>query len=138
MSRELARIDIANVVASIIAAHTDYPLVVQMSNRDNVDQALQENPYLQVSVKWLKGLQMDMSPHPLVGNFGQILIASCVKKGAGEKAANLLLDFCTPFFELKQLANIRTQVVQPGNESPVNDWFYVTSFINFDMYRLSS
>lgn len=137
MSIEGARLDLAGIVDAMVAAHSSYLLAVEMPNRDLIDQTTQTNPYLKVQLKWLNGQQMDLADKPLVGQFGQILISACVRKGAGEKGANELLDFCTPYFELKDLTVIRTKIFEPQNFVEFEGWWYANALVNFWFHRVS-
>ncbi len=136
-NRESARVDVANAIAALIAAHTSYPLVVEIDNREVVDQAQQTVPYLKVQIKWLGGDQKDLADKPFVGQYGQILLAACVKLGSGSKAANDLLDFAVPFFELKSWPTIITRVFEPMKDLEEKGWYHVTGLVNMYYYRVS-
>jgi len=138
MIQEAARQEIATIIAAMVAAHTDYPLVVETNNRDPVDQTTQTDPYFKVQIKWLGGEQKDLGPAPMVGQYGQILLAACVKEGSGEKAANVLMDFCAPYFERKALALLQTDMYLPMSDPILLGWYYVTGLVNFKCYRISA
>lgn len=138
MTIEAARVEIATIAATLVAAHSVYPLVVEYDNRLVVDQVAQETPYLQLQMKYLSGMQMDMAAKPIVGQFGQLLLAVVVKAGTGTKAANDLMDFVVPYFELQKLTLLQLKEFQPTAAITLNGWYYVTGFINFQFYRISA
>jgi hypothetical protein len=99
---EQARLDIMNVINQIQADFSDYPLVVESDNRQVVDEATQDNPYLQVEIDYLPGGgQMDLGTRPMVKQVGQLCLYAVVKEGAGSAGAGHLLDFVLPYFDCK-------------------------------------
>lgn len=138
MTIEAARVEIATIAAAAALAHTSYTLNIEDDNHTLTDQVRQSSPYLQLQVKYLSGRQMDMADKPIVGQFGQVLLAAVVKAGAGSKAANDLMDFMVPYFELKKLNLITLKEFQPGPTSTISGWYYVTGFLNFEYYRISA
>jgi hypothetical protein len=98
MNQSQARAAIMAIVDQIVIDHTDYPLVVETTNRAVVNLATQADPFLQISVQHLHGEQAELGFNPNIRNDGQILISAVVKEGAGVADAEALLDFVLPYF----------------------------------------
>ena len=122
---------VMTVVQQIVTDHTSYPLVVETSNRDVVDQATQTNPYLAISIKPLSGDQAEIGPSPYSQQLGQIQIAAVVKDGAGVADALALLDFVLPYFHLKVLSTVQCQAAYPVGGREVKGWWYESAIVPY-------
>jgi hypothetical protein len=129
--REQARVDVSTVVAAIVTAWTDYPLVVEMDNRQAVDQAKQVKPYLQVELRLITGQQADLADNPLVRQDGQILLSVVAKAGSGTSDSNKLLDFIRPYFNGKRIGILECKAFEDYPCKPKDGWYYSLAVVNF-------
>lgn len=118
-------------VQQIVNDHHDYPLVVETTNRDLVDQASQTDPYLQVVVAVMTGDAAELGPNPTIRRDGQILLSAVVKDGAGTADAEALLDFVLPYFSTQQLGIVQCQAAHPVQGREVNGWWYEPAIVPF-------
>lgn len=132
-----AQAEIMAVVAQIQQDWTAYPLVVEAENRTAVNQEKQTNPYLQVSLNMLSADQLDLAARPRVVQYGQILLAVLAKDGSGSVQARTLLDFITPYLELKDFTRVRTHAFEVARDTSVRGWTYYPGIINFWYVRES-
>lgn len=119
------------VITQIQADHTDYPLKVEADNRDVIDQALQTDPYLQVSIVPMLGEQVSLGPKPVVKQSGQILISAVVKAGAGTADVKALLDFVLPYFSTKSLGTLQCHAAYPVGGKPAAGWWHQLAIVPF-------
>lgn len=138
MSTAQASRDIRAVVNQIRADFTDYPLVVEINNRSEVDQATQQDPYLIVEIDYLPGGgQLDLAERPTVRQVGQLCLYAVVRKDAGEDAARALLEFVVPYFELQTRGAVRFHAAQAIRGREVKGWWYVPALLDFWYDRLA-
>lgn len=128
---QLRQTVMAVVNNQIVTDHHDYPLVVETTNRDLVDQALQTNPYLQVVVATMGGEQAELGPNPTIKRTGQILLSAVVKDGAGVADAEALLDFVLPYFSTRQLGIVQCQAAYPVQGRLLHGWWYQPAIVPF-------
>lgn len=133
-----ARTEIQTVLAAIQAAWTTYTLIIELDNRDQVDQSTQTNPYLQASISMLSAEQADMGDRPLVEQRGQIVLSVVAKEGTGMAPSTALLDFITPYFDLKAFGLVKCHAVQAYKSKSFKGWEYSPLLINFYFHRLSA
>lgn len=130
------------VVAQIVTAHSGYPLVVELDNRDQVDQSTQTNPYLQVEFDFIHAEQKDLADAPLVQQDGQLLMCVVCKGGTGTAAADALVDFVTPYFDLKVFNGsnvvIHCRAVEVMRGKELNGLWYQPMLVNFWYHRVSA
>lgn len=139
MSMTDTRTDVMTVMTAIVAAWTDYTLLVEAPGRDVVDQSTQINPYVSVDIKMYGGGQKDLGQHPIVEQRGQIILMVKSKCGTGTVPANKLLDFVVPYFELKDLPLcVRTHSADAFDGKEIKGWLHSPIIINFFYHRLSS
>lgn len=141
MSRESIRIALATQIAAMQAAWLvakGTPLVVEVDNRKMVDQATQSKPYLQVELRFMSAEQADLSHNPMVRHDGQLLLAAVAKDNSGMAAANELLDFARPYFELQYIGPMQCQVMQDYPGKSKLGWYYSPAIVNFWYHRLSA
>lgn len=131
-----ARAAIMAVVAQMQIDHTAYPLVVETSNRDVVDQALQVKPYLKVTVAFMGGDQMDMADKPRIKQHGQVLLCAVAKGGSGEAEALELLDFITPYFDLARLGSIECHACTAVDAKEDKGWWHAPAIVDFYYTRI--
>lgn len=137
-SQTTARMNIMTAAAALQAAWTDYPLLIEADNRDVVDQATQQDPYLQVSIQMIKGEQLDMADRPLVEQRGQILICAVAKAGSGSAGTAKLLDFCESYFDMKELGIVRCHAFEAQKARANLGWYYAPAIVNFWFVRTSN
>ncbi len=133
-----ARSDIMTVMDAIVAAWTDYPLLVEAEDRDVVDQSSQTNPYVTVEIRNLSAIQKDLADRPLVEQRGQILITVMTREGTGTVVPNKLIDFITPYFDMKAFSLVRTHPVEIYPAKYALGWRLAPMLINFWYNRLST
>lgn len=141
MSREQVRIAVATAVTAMQAAWKlakGVDLVVEMDNRKMVDQATQEDPYVQVEIRFLSAEQADMADNPFIRTDGQILLSVVAKENSGTTKANELIDFVRPYFELKKIGPVQCKAVEDYPGKPKLGWYYSPSIVNFWYHRLSA
>lgn len=131
MSRETARVEIVAAIQAAAAAFAGWTVLVDYENRDLVDFDTQEKPYLAVDLVYYDGKQMDLGPNPLVGAYGSIALAVCVKEGKGTSESNLLIDHMTKALQLKRWPVVQTAVGQPQGNLLRKGWFCMVTLINF-------
>jgi Bacteriophage related domain of unknown function len=134
---EQVRTEVAGIIVAIQTDWTAYPLIVETDNRTLVNQATQTNPYLQVAIRNISAEQINLAYKPLVEHIGQIVISAVVKDGTGQAEANALLDFVTPYFDLKTLTYIRCHAFEPYPAKLASGWWYCPAIVNFWHHRQS-
>lgn len=122
---------VMTVIQQIVTDHTDYPLLVEMDNRDIVDQATQVNPYLQVTIAPMHGEQAELGPNAMTKQTGQILISAVVKSGAGTADAKALLDFVLPYLSMQQFGTLQCQAAYPTLGKPANGWWHQPAIVPY-------
>lgn len=138
MSLTDTRTDVMTVMTAIVSAWTDYPLLVEAPDRDVVDQTLQTNPYISVDIKMMGGEQKELGRKPLTEQRGQIVLMVTSKCGTGTVAANKLLDFVVPYFELKDLPLcVRTHTADVFGAKEIKGWRHSPILVNFFYHRFA-
>jgi hypothetical protein len=135
MTLALTRLDVMTVVKQIQTDWTAYPLLVETDNRVIIDQATQANPYLRVEIVPLVSDQMDLGAHPHVRQTGQILLYAVAKEGAGAALSEALLDFVTPYFDLKRFTTIQCHSVQAQKPIAKTGWWWNPAIVNYFYFR---
>jgi hypothetical protein len=127
---------IMTVVNQIVLDHAAlYPLVVEVNNKATVDQVDQTSPYLKVEIRLLGGDQLDLADHPKVEQWGQIWLTAICSEGDGTLKAKALLDFITPYFELKYLGGITCRAVTSATGKAVKGLWHEPAIVNFYYHR---
>ncbi len=126
-----ARAEIMAVIAQIKTDWTDYSLVVEVDNAIAVDQPTQINPYLKVSVKNIKGEQLDLGSDPNTEQRGQILVTACTRAGDGTAAGLKLLDFVGRYFAMNDFTTVRCHTFEAAGGREVKGWWYENAIINY-------
>jgi hypothetical protein len=122
---------IMGVVEQIQVDHALYALAVEPENRSVVDQATQQNPYLQVTIEVLDGEQAELGSKAAVKRWGQILLAAVVKDGTGTLAAKELLDFVMPYFSQQGFGALTCQAAVPVKGRENRGLWYQPAIIPF-------
>ena len=135
MSLTQARTDIATAVQAIKTAWTPYTLQVETDNRDSINYATQEKPFLQLDTVFMSADQLDLGEAPKTRQWGQIVLSAVVKEGSGTVAATALLDFAIPYLERKQFVVVRTETAEAHPAKPFKGWTYFPLLINFSFTR---
>lgn len=135
MSRVQANLDITAVIKQIVTAHTLYPLAVEQKNRSTVDQVSQVKPYLKVQIKMLSSRQLDLGDRPWVEQWGQIWLTAICKPGEGTVEAETLLDFITPYFELKKIGIVQCRSVTAVDGKEIKGLWHEPAIVNFYYHR---
>lgn len=115
-----------------------YTLKVQYENRELVDITKQQDPFVTVEMVFQGGQQADLNPHPIVAQYGSVIVTACVKSGGGSQAAAALLDHFIPYFELKNLSAIRTHAAVAHKSIPKAGWELYPLIIPFWFHRVAS
>jgi hypothetical protein len=131
MSREVAQTDISTAIQAAAAAWPGYTVAVDYENRDFIDFTAQVNPYLAVDIVYYDGQQMDLGAAPLVGIYGQIMLAVCVQTGRGTSDANKLMDYFTSALQLKNWSLVRTKVARPQRSVDRLGWHCLVTLVDF-------
>ena len=132
MSHAQARAAINAVIAQIQAGWTAYPLKVETDNRDLVDYAAQQKPFLQVEVVNLDGEQADLGTDAWTCQEGQILLSAVSRTGSGTADAAALLDFAIGFFHRKVLAGlVHCESAVAVRGKTFNEWWYEPAVVPF-------
>lgn len=135
MSRVQATKDIAAALQLAIDEHSAYPLEVDMPNFSTISDAMQKDPYLKVEIKFMGAEQKDLGDHPIVEQWGQIWITAVEKCGDGSLRAEALLDFITPYFELRRLGIVQCRSVSAVSPKDINGLWNVPAIVNFHYHR---
>lgn len=133
MSNQLvnSRAEIMAVVIQLKAAWTDYPLVVEVDNSEEVDEKAQLDPYLQVSVVNLSGEQLDLGDDPTTQQWGQILLTACTRSGGGTAAGLKLLAFAGRYFSTTDFTTVRCKAFQATGGKTIKGWWRESGIINY-------
>lgn len=117
---------------------TDYTLKVEYDNAEVV-QATDANPYLKVDIVYLGGDQLDLGEAPLVQDAGFIVLAACIKVGAGTAKAVKLLDHVRGYLELKDnLGAVRTHAAKLQKAYERNGMYYIPMLVGFWTQRATA
>lgn len=131
MSQALAYDNIMAVLDQVVADHSAYPLVVEVENRNAVDQASQADPYLKVEIKFMGGGQLDLADHPHVEQWGQLWLSAVCKDGDGTLASIRLLDFIAPYFQFKNLGLVQCRAVLRASGKSNGGLYRLPALVNF-------
>ena len=131
MNREAARVEIVAAVQAAAAAWTDYPCLVDYDNKAFVDYATQVNPYLAIDIAYIDSTQMDLGLNPIAQAYGNLILAVCVKEGAGTRKANLLSDHFTAALQFKRWPVVETQVARLQPNVYRKGWCCIVTLIPF-------
>lgn len=134
MNETLARQAIMTVLAQIQTAWTEFDLKIDSENRDIIDQASQQNPYLAIEIDFLGADQMDLSPNPLVRQTGQLVVYAVEKVGSGTARAARLRDFVRPRFSLQNLGaggTLHCHAAEIYKSKTIAGWEYFPVLVNF-------
>jgi hypothetical protein len=138
MSFEADTISIRNEIERARLAWSAYSLVVEYSNKSNLDLAKQLQPYVMADVVWYDGTQLDLGSRPMVQDMGQIILACGVKEGTGSIMAERLRDHFRPYLQLRDnLGNVRTHAAQAQKPVTVKGFEYYPLVIGFWSVSLS-
>jgi hypothetical protein len=118
-------------IAQAAASYTAYPVTIETSNRDVVDQVGQTNPYLQVTIANMGGEQTELGPNPLIKRSGQILLAAVVKDGTGTADAEALRDYFMAQLSTAQLGIVQCQAGYPVQGRPLKGLWFEPAIIPF-------
>lgn len=135
MSQTAAAIAITAVIKQIIADHTAYVLNVEQDNRAVIDVTTQNNPWLKVEIRMGQADQLDLADHPRVEQWGQIWLTAKCKPGTGGAGTKALIDFVTPYFELKQLGPVVCKAVAAVGGAEVKGVWGERAIVNFYLHR---
>ena len=108
-----------------------YPLLIEHDNRNVINLATQQNPFLCVSIINLGGQQFDLGAKPRTRQFAQIHIAAAVKQGKGTADLDSLLDFVGTYFNMKDLTTVRCQSIALMKDKLEKEWYYRPAVIGF-------
>ena len=132
MSLELIRTDIVTAIEARRATFSGgYTLVVEYDNVLLVDTRTQTNPFLSVEIKFVQGVQADLSNSPLQRVSGQLLLSAAVPEGSGSSRALILLDHFALGLQRKAFGTVRTHVSSPSQARPHLGWMYFTISLPF-------
>lgn len=135
MSLSLARTDIATAVQAIKTAWTTYPLAIETDNRDSIDYAKQQKPFLQLDTVFLSAEQLDLGPASKTRQYGQLVLSAAVKEGSGVAEALALLDFAIPYIERQNFVVVRTDAAEAHPAKTIKGWVYHPVVVNFHFVR---
>lgn len=128
--------DITAVIKQIIAAHTDYPLVVEQENKITVDQEKQVNPYLKVEIRFMSSDQIELAAqNPLIEQWGQVWLTAVCKPGTGTAGVKALIDFVTPYFDCKRVGAVQCKAVTTANGKDVKGLYCMPAIVTFWYHR---
>jgi hypothetical protein len=138
MSQAQAYKDIMAAVQSAVDAHTAYPLAVESDNRNAIDQATQNDPYLKVEIVFLDGDQIELGEtNVLMEQWGQVWLCAVCKDGTGALRSLELLDFMRPYFERKRLGTVTCRAVTSVKPKEVKGLWHTPAIVNFYYHRTS-
>jgi hypothetical protein len=125
--------EIERACAAWNAVGSNYPLVVDYENLNQVDLALQVDPYLAVDIVFRDAYQMDLGLAPTLRDDGQIQVLVGVKEGFGTQEQARLLDFIRPYLQLRSdLPNgVRTYEGKVHAPRRAAGFYYVPLVIGF-------
>lgn len=116
----------------------NYALEIEYDNRNTVDRANLQSPYLTVDIVWQDGQQMDLGLNPLVQDLGHIVLAAGVKEGAGSLDLLTLLTFIRPYLQLRDdLGPARTQAAGLQKEVYHEGFYYQPMLVPFWLVEAS-
>ncbi len=119
---EATRVALVTAIEALRATYTDSSLVVEYDNRIGVDPAQQTNPYLSVQLKFVDGLQADISDTPIHRLIGQLYLVAWVRKNTGSTTANNLLEHFYKGLQRRQFGSVRVKMAIPVKQVEVADW----------------
>lgn len=135
MSRKQAITDIMTALQLAVDEHAAYPLEVDGPNFCTVGDADQDRPYLKVEIKFMGAEQKDLGDHPTIEQWGQVWITAVDKRGKGWADASELLDFITPYLELRRLGTVQCRSVSAVSGKEVNGLWHEPAIVNFYYHR---
>ena len=127
---------LTSVIQQIIAAHTLYTLAVEQENLSTIDYATQDDPFLKIEIRLMSADQMDLADRPRVEQWGQLWLSAVCKAGTGTAKAKALLDFATPYFELKTLGGVHCQAVAAQAGKEIRGLWVQPAIVNFYCQRV--
>lgn len=132
MSQETIRVDLTTAIESIRTTFAGgYTLVIEYDNVLLVDTKLQTNPFLAVEIKFIQGVQANISNTPFQRVYGQVLLSAAVPQGSGSSKALKLLDHFSKGLQLKAFGTVRTHISSPSQSKPHLGWVYFTVSVPF-------
>lgn len=127
---------IMTTVVQLVQDHAAYPLVIETDNRDVVDLALQEQPYLQVTVDFMGADQISLGEKPRVKQHGQLLLCAVAKGGTGKAASLALLDFVMPYFDMESMGGVEFHAAEAAGAKEIKGLWRATALVNFYFTRI--
>lgn len=131
MSFDSTRQDIYTAVEAAKAGFTEYAVTIEYDNNLVIDASSRELPFLRVRVKFLDGMQVDLSNAPIHRVLGQIHLAAAVKEGAGVSVGYRLLDHFYPQLQRKSLGAVRTHMAKVTDHVKIEGWVHLPVIIPF-------
>ncbi len=136
MSQVQAKLDIRTVLEQIVTDHTAYPIVVEIDNRTLVNQATQVKPYLKAEIKFMGSDQLDLgNASQNVEQWGQIWLTVVSKGGQGTADATALIDFITPYFDLRRFSLVQCRSVTSVGGKEMKGLWHQPLIVNFYYHR---
>lgn len=137
MSRTQATADLMTRLQLAVNEHEEYPLDVELDNDETIDPAGREHPYLKVDIKFLGGAeQKDLGQtNVTIEQWGQIHLAAVVACGSGTHAAERLLAFLEPYFDLEKVGIVQCKAVSALDPKKVNELHHARAIVPFYYHR---
>jgi len=101
-----------------------YPSVpVNYENRNNVDLATQQTPFISCEVIFTTGEQVSIEITPVVRTQGVIYVAAYIKDFDGVAVPNAHLQYLKTLFETKSFGGVNTRAAQPMPGDSFKAWY---------------
>lgn len=101
----------------------NHPTVdVGYENRNTIDLATQERPFVTCEIVWNDGEQVSLGALPRLRYRGAVWLAIHEKDGAGVKVRNQLLKSLADLFRTKSFSGVTTMAPIPVPGRPARGW----------------
>lgn len=114
MSMDQAHTDLMTAFEAAKALWTDFALAVDYPNRQTVDPASQETPYIDLDIQFFSGEQLDLGPVKTVKTEGLVLMMICTKDNDGVQIANKLRQHFADKMQLRRIGIVEVYAATGG------------------------
>lgn len=106
-------------------------VVIQYDNRDIVETTTQSGPFLDVSIEYIDGEQVDLSNKPVHRIVGLLVLTARVREGSGSAGAYDLLSNFYMKLHGRQVGDVKLAMSKFSRPKKVDGWWGVASFMPF-------
>jgi hypothetical protein len=121
MDFETARAAVYTRLRDYMAANR--PTVdVSYENRNTIDLATQERPFVTCEIVWNDGEQVSLGALPRVRYRGAVWLSAHQKEGSGTKISNQLMKSLADLFRTASFSGVTTMAPIPVPARPAQGW----------------